>query len=237
MFDADEFLRLVKARRTTRVRFDESRPVEPEALRLILEAAAWAPTAHNMQNFEIIAVDDPEILRRLSELEYSPSPAFVMENYSQLSFTDEEWKKKGTGFPAGWFPAPWLSPEARAGSLIQPPTKLGGAVRRGPLLLLILYDPARRAPDSEGDFLGVMSLGFMLENMWLAAAAQGLGFQIISAMGNDPMAGQIKDMLGAPPELRLVFGCRLGYPGQTEGGARRVCRDVEDMVSFNRYGN
>jgi len=35
-----------------------SRGIAEEDLRQVLQAARWAPTAHNMQNFEIIVVDD-----------------------------------------------------------------------------------------------------------------------------------------------------------------------------------
>jgi hypothetical protein len=32
-------------------------------------------------------------------------------------------------------------------------------------LLVILFDPSKRAPASEGDVLGMMSLGCVMENM------------------------------------------------------------------------
>ena len=42
-------------------------------------------------------------------------------------------------------------------------------------ILFILYDPSRRAPASEGDFLGILSLGCAMENMWLMANSLGIG--------------------------------------------------------------
>jgi nitroreductase len=233
--DEQELLQLIKQRKTSRAPFDENRPIEPSALRRILEAAACAPTAHNMQNFEIVVVDDKAALAGLSELESSLSPTYVRENYSQVSMTEDELRRRKTGFLANQFSAEWLTPEARDGKLTPPPSKLGGQIRRGPVLLLALYDPARRAPASEGDFLGVMSLGFMLENMWLMTTAQGIGFQIISAMGNEPLASEIKALLGIPAHLRLVFGCRLGYLSKEDRYRLRVCRDVEDFVHHNKY--
>jgi hypothetical protein len=32
-------------------------------------------------------------------------------------------------------------------------------------MLFVVYDPAKRAPASEGDFLGALSLGYVMENM------------------------------------------------------------------------
>ena len=45
--------------------FDLERPIAKEQLADILEAARWSPTAHNMQNFEIIVVDDRKILEAI----------------------------------------------------------------------------------------------------------------------------------------------------------------------------
>ena len=229
-----EVLDLIKRRKSARSTIDSNRLVEPEVLNKILEAATWAPTAHNMQNFEIVVIDDKSILTKFSELKSAVSPVFLQENYRQLSFTEEELKKKKTGILANQFPPDWLTPEAQQGKLNQPASELGEQVGNGPVLLLILYDPNRRAPASEGDFLGVMSLGFMLENVWLMATAQGLALHIISAFGNEPLLGEVKKMLNIPSSLQITLGVRLGYPfGDTH--KLRVRRDVKDFVKFNKY--
>jgi len=229
-----DVLQLMKERRSSRGRFDEKRSVDPAVLKNILEAATWAPTAHNMQNFEIVVVDDRSILQELSELESTVSSVFVQENYRQLSFSEDELKKKKTGILASQFPSVWLTPEAQQGKLKDSSSGLGGMVSKASALLLILYDPNRRAPASEGDFLGVMSLGFMIENMWLMAAAQGVSFHIISAFGNEPLSGKVKERLGIPSSLDIVLGCRIGYSA-ADDRRLRVRRDTEDFVSFNRY--
>lgn len=61
-------LRLMEERESTRIPFKPDEKVPKRDLDLILEAARWAPTAHNMQNFEIIAVDDTELLRKIGEV-------------------------------------------------------------------------------------------------------------------------------------------------------------------------
>ena len=53
-----DILKLIQQRQSTRVPYDPNRPVAKDDLRQIIEAARWAPTAHNMQNFGIIVVDD-----------------------------------------------------------------------------------------------------------------------------------------------------------------------------------
>jgi nitroreductase len=59
-----DFFEVIRARRSIRV-FDE-RPVEEEKIRAILEAADAAPSAGNLQAYEIYLVRDPAALGRLA---------------------------------------------------------------------------------------------------------------------------------------------------------------------------
>ena len=167
-----DILDLVRNRRSLRVAFDPARPVPAEDLGRILEAARWTPTAHNMQNFEIVVVDDPAVLEALARVERPISEAFVRENYEQLSFSKEELLQRKTGLLAAMFPPAWRTPDFKADAL-----EHGGISSRqramlpGPVMLVVVYDPSRRAPASEGDFLGIMSLGWGALNALRRAAA------------------------------------------------------------------
>ena len=55
-----EILKVIQERQSARVPYDPNKQVEKDDLKKILEAAKWTPTAHNMQNFEIIVVDDKQ---------------------------------------------------------------------------------------------------------------------------------------------------------------------------------
>jgi nitroreductase len=59
-----DFFDVVRHRRSVRA-FDE-RPVEPEKLRAILEAAVLAPSAGNFQAYEIYLAEDPGARARLA---------------------------------------------------------------------------------------------------------------------------------------------------------------------------
>ena len=161
----DDLLTLIKQRHSSRGSFDPHRSVDVDILHQIFAAATWAPTAHNMQNYELVLVRDQATLTAIAGLESAPSPAFIQENYKQLSFSEDELAAKKTGLLASQFPPEWLSDEAQRGELTEPATPLGPQVARGPALLIVLYDPSRRAPASGGDFLGAISLGCMIENM------------------------------------------------------------------------
>jgi len=228
-----DILDLIRDRRSLRVAFDPERPVSKDDLERVLEAARWTPTAHNMQNFEIVVVDDPAVLDALARLERPISETFIRENYEQLSFSEEELLQRKTGLLAAMFPPAWRRPDFKADAL----DESGISSRQrflpaSPVMLMVVYDPSRRAPASEGDFLGIISLGCLMENIWLEAEALGLGVQIVSSLAG---AAELKDILGIPEDRRVAFSCRLGYPVEEPAEYLRVRRDVEDFTYFNRY--
>ena len=78
--------------------------------------------AHNMQNFEILVVDDIELLEKIGNIKSRPSEDFVRENYEQLSSSEEELLKKkmgllGTMFPPSWRDAAKLDEAIRESAL------------------------------------------------------------------------------------------------------------------------
>jgi nitroreductase len=230
-----DILDLIQQRQSSRVLFDPERPILDDHLRRILEGARWAPTAHNMQNFEIVVVDDRRILDELSEIPTETSRVFVEENYEQLSFSEAELKRKKVGLLGTMFPLSWRTPgvkphieEAHAHSILGPPIKMSAA------LLIVLYDSRKRAPASEGDVLGMMSLGCVMENMWLVAQSLGIGFHIQSVMSATSVEREVKRILAVPEHLRIGFAVRLGYP-KTPATYLRVRRDVEDFTHRNRF--
>ena len=62
----ERFLDLVARRQSDR-RFDADRPVEPEKLARIIEAARLAPSACNSQPWHFVVVDDAEIKNRVAD--------------------------------------------------------------------------------------------------------------------------------------------------------------------------
>jgi nitroreductase len=228
-----EILELIRGRRSLRVPFDLARPVAKEDLASILEAARWSPSAHNMQNFEIVVVDDTRVLEALARVERPVSETFIRENYEQLSFSEEELLERKAGLLATMFPSAWRTPGFKLDAMQEDGiASRQRALMASPVMLVVLYDPSRRAPASEGDFLGIISLGCVMENMWLAAESMGLGVQIVSSLGS---AAEVKRILGIREDLVIAFSCRLGYPTSKPTEYLRVRRDVEDFTHFNRY--
>jgi nitroreductase len=232
-----KILKIIQERQSARVPYDSTKPISKENLTKILEAARWTPTAHNMQNYEIIVVDDKAVLEKIGNIKSRISEEFLLENYQQLSFSKEELMKKKTGILGAMFPPEWTDP-AKIPEAVKKatPMPLTQSIQGSPTLLIVIYDSRKRAPASHGDVLGFISLGCLMENMWLTAQSLGIGLQILSVFSAPPVETEIKKFLGIPEPMKIAYTCRLGYPaGATK--YLRVRRDIEDFSHHNQFGN
>jgi len=232
-----DLLKLIEERHSSRVPFDRERPVTKQDLRQILEAGRWAPTAHNMQNFEVLVIDDEEILKEIGRIKSHVSEEFIRENYQQLSFSKKEFLQKKVGILATMFPPSWTDPARLDEAVREGPSPLQERIRGSPTLLIVIYDSRKRAPASEGDVLGIMSLGCVMENMWLMAQSLGIGFHILSVFSGTPVEKKVKKILNIPGYVKIAFAARVGYPRSVLTNYLRVRRDVKDFTHHNRFGN
>ncbi len=234
-----QILQLIHNRHSERGSFDTSRTIAPSDLKLILEAAQWAPTPNNMQNFEIVAVDGKEQLDAIAKVPAYMSEYFLRENYEQLSFSDAELKIKKTGMLASAFPKVWTDPEAWRPDTdyTSQLTFLGRSVHDTTLLLVVLYDGSKRAPGSEDDMLGHMGLGCVMENMWLVSESLGIGFHVLTVFSDSEVEKDVKRILHVPTHMKVGFACALGYPADPSAPYTRVRRDIEDFVHHNKFGH
>jgi nitroreductase len=231
-----ELMQLIENRQSARGLFDPERAIPAEDMVKILEAARWTPTAHNMQNFEIVVVDDKQLLAAISEIKVPVDPTFIRENYPQLSFTEDELRRKKTGIMGTMFPKSWQTPDPDPEEIKKEDRAayMARQIVSSSTVLFVLYDPSRRAPASEGDFLGIISLGCAMENMWLMANSLGIGVHIVSSLSLKKVAAEIAKLLNVPDKLRLAFSIRLGYP-VTPLHYLRVRRDRDDFVHRNGF--
>jgi len=204
----------------------------------MLDAARWAPTAHNMQNFEIIAVDEEERLAEIFAIHLPPTETFVRENYHQLSLSEAELLRRKTGLLASMFPESWQEPEAaqddHAAALH---TFVGRTIQHCPLLMVVVHDSRLRAPASEGDLLGFMSLGCVMQNLWLMAESLGISMQVLSSFGDNAVDSRIRRILAIPEHMKIAFAARLGYPDTRPERYLRVRRKIQDFAHRNRYSD
>jgi nitroreductase len=228
-----ELAAIIANRHSERCAYDPDRRPPEADLRAIIEAARWAPTAHNMQNFRIIVVEDKAVLAEIGRVPSGSSAEFIRENYAQLSFTEEELIAKGTGLLAAMFPPAMRAPDA------VPPENgcLADTMRSCPVVLVVVYDTRERAPASAGDVLGLISLGCVLENMWLTATAAGIGLQVMSVFSSPEAEDRLRKILSIPDHMNIAYACRLGYPAAAPARYLRVRRPVARFIHRNVFAD
>jgi len=233
----DDVLRIIRSRHSTRGAFDLSRPVPREVQQLILEGAQWAPTPTNMQNFQIVVVDAKEQLEAIGRVPADMSEQFLRETYAQLSFSEQELLEKRTGMLAKSFPDAWTDPEAwnPDSEYRSQFTFLERAIGDTPLMMIVLYDGTKRAPGSEDDSVGLMSLGCVLENMWLVCESLQLGLHVLTVVSDGPVEQKLKGILHAPECMKIAFACSIGYALDPAASYTRVRRNVKDFVHYNDF--
>jgi nitroreductase len=232
-------LTLIQKRHSTRGPFNPDRAVTTQQVKLILEAARWAPTPNNMQNFAIVVVYDKERLEAIGKIPAEMSETYLKETAEHISFSEEALKHRKTGTLANIYPRAWTDPEAwnpesDARSQL---TVLGRAILEPQVLLVVLYDSSIHSPDSKGDALGLMGLGCVMENMWLMSESEGLGMHILTVFRNGAVEKQVQHALDIPPLMKIAFACSLGYPANPAEPYLRVRRELEDFVHHNQFGH
>jgi nitroreductase len=191
-----------------------------------------------MQNFEILLIDDKNVLARIGNIKFRVSKAFIRENYQQLSFSEEELLQKKVGILGANFPPDWRDPTKLEKAVRESvPRPLKERIRGSPMLLIIIYDSRKRAPASEGDVLGFISLGCVMENIWLMAQSLGISLHILSVFSEDAVEREVKRALRVPKYMKVAFAVRLGYPVSEPARYLRVRRDIEMFVHHNQFGN
>lgn len=239
MNEADLLLQLIRKRRSSRGGFNPDQQVPGPALARILEAARWAPTPNNMQNFHIVVVDDPAALAMIAALPAEMSEAYLKENYALLSSNEAELRTKKVGTLARIYPRAWVDPEAwnpEADDRSQL-TYLGRALLQPKVLLVVGYDATLRAPGSQNDTLGHMGLGCVLENMWLMAESLALNMHVLTVFSDSAVETEVQKVLKMAPRMKIAFACGLGYSAETSTESVRVRRDLDDFVHHNTFGH
>ena len=229
-----DLLDIMWQRHTCRAAFDPQRTIRESDMQRILDAARWAPTAHNMQNFEIIAVDDQQCLAAIGAIQLPPAETFIRENRHTLSMSEAESLRSKIGLSASMLPESWQEVEAAPGESASV-RYVGRTIHECPLLLLVVTDSRLSAPVSEGDSLGLMSLGCVMQNLWLMSESLGISMQVLSAFSVSPVENQVQCILAIPKYMKIAFAARLGYPVTASESYLRVRRKIQDFTHRNRY--
>ncbi len=186
-----------------------SAPIDPAVLARLLEAAHHAPSVGLMQPWRFVRVTDPELRRKIHAL--------------------VEQERQRTAEALG----------SRADEFLR--LKVEGILACGEILVAALMDGRechvfgrRTLPEMD-----LASVACAIQNLWLAARAEGLGMGWVSMFDPDALARLLEMPPGSKPVAILCLGhVEAFYPApmlEQEGWARS--RPLEDLVFVNIWGS
>jgi nitroreductase len=208
-----ETIGLLDGMATTRsIRRFRPDPIPDDLLRVVLEAATWAPSGSNTQNFRMLVVRDPEKRRQLGNIyrrgffEFYPAERLASE-------TDPARQRMMTG-------AVYLAEHLGT----EPPV----------LVLFCRDNPAHSSPGSPSGMRAWTrgsSVYPAVQNLLLAARASGLGGCLTTVhLIFEP---EVKVLLDIPDEIDTYALVPLGYPRDRFGPLRR--RPVVEVTYLDSW--
>jgi nitroreductase len=216
--DANEAIRL---RRSVRQYTD--RPVPDADLDAILRLALLAPNGGGAQAWSLLVVRDPEQRRQMAELVIDGGAKyFEVARRPAEGRTPEEHRA-------------WARQYADTGlaSYHQVPVWVAG---------LVVPRAAAQFPEEwrkVGDWADVSSVGFAMENLFVAARARGLG--TVATVFHLFEEQRFRALLDLPPEVQAPIITPLGYPVEFPKGLppaiAKQRRPWRSLVHDDRWGN
>jgi nitroreductase len=219
----------IRNRRTTNTAF-RPQPIAPEHIHTILEMAAHAPSHFNSQPWRFIVIQDLERRQQIADIA-GESMRLLMEEgtfwrrYSRyFRFSKAEVEETADGIYLDNMPG-MLKPFVRyvfspkGGAIMnkfQVPRVLGNdahkLVAASPLLLGITLTRNEYREGELSALYSVISLGAVIQTVWLTATALGIGMQFISTpMEVEGQWEKIVELLSVPDEQALLVLFRMGY--------------------------
>jgi nitroreductase len=186
-----EALEAIRRRRAVRQYTDQ--PVDDEQLDRLLRLSLRAPTGSGAQAWSVMVVRDPEIRRELADLVIRGAARYFGIMRPRKEGTSEEEH------------AEWATNYAE---------QTLGTYRDAPVWIVGLTVPRNNYPDEmeEGGAIDdLLSLGFAMENLFVAARAEDLGTCPTTAFQRFEK-DKLRELLGLPPEVDPAIITPLGHP-------------------------
>ena len=212
-FSQDEkngFYKAVFSRRDVRSHFMPD-PIDDKILSKILNAAHHAPSVGFSQPWNFILIKDVETRKKVKE-------SFDSERKRSATLIEDPKRTK------------YLS------------LRLEG-ILSSPVNVCVTYDPTKFGPFVIGRSsipeTGIYSVCCAIQNLWLAARAEGIGLGWVSILSND----DLKKILGIPEHVVPIAYLCLGHVSkfaekpdlETAGWLPRL--DLKDVVFYEKWNS
>lgn len=219
----------IRKRHTTNGAFAD-RLIDPAHKRTILELAARAPSHFNSQPWRFVVVEDAARRREIGLIAGESMRLLMAEGRFWQQYrrffrlSPEEVAATNDGIHIDNIPsvlkpfAKYIFTERGASMMnsFQVPRVLGNDARKlvehAPLLLGIALSTEVYQPDELTGLYTLISLGAVVQTIWLAATSLGIGMQFVSTPQEIPAQwARVSTLLGVPDGFELMILFRLGY--------------------------
>ncbi len=247
-------------RRTTNTAF-ANKKVSDEHKELLIKMASHSPSHFNSQPWRFIVIEDENTIKKIAKIagdsmvQLMDDGRFWKQYRKYFRFSEEEIEKTKDGIHIDHLPA-FLKPFARsifseAGGKIISRFKVSRIlgkdeeklVATSPILLVILLTKDEYKKEELSGFYSVISMGAVIQTLWLSTTAVGMGMQFISTPGEiTENWNAISEMLRVPDDYEMMAIFRMGYmdpkmkrPAIDWKSSQR--KGVNELAFKNYFGN
>lgn len=208
-----DFLELASRRQSTR-KYDINRPVEPEKIERIIEAARLAPSACNAQPWHFVVVNEAELIDEAVDAISNPAEGETQPVHFVI-VDEPELKNKVA--------------DAASARLLG----MNHFTKQAPIHILLVEEKVNLSSGIGGvikdKHFAYVDIGIAASHICLAAEAEGLGSCILGWFNES----KIKKLLNIPDSKRVILDILIGYPAQELRPKKR--KSTDEIVSYNIY--
>jgi len=246
-------------RRTTNTAFAEKK-ITDEHKELLVKMASHSPSHFNSQPWRFILVEEENLIKKIAKIagdsmvQLMDDGRFWKQYRKYFRFSEEEMEKTKDGIHIDHLPA-ILKPFAKSifsetGGKIISKFKVSRIlgndeeklVSTSPLLFVILLTKDEYKKEELSGFYSVISMGAVIQTLWLVTTGIGMGMQFISTPGEIPDNWKnISDKLEVPDDFEMMAIFRMGY---TDPEIKRPTidwkssqrKEVSELAFKNKFG-
>ncbi len=247
-------------RKTTNTAFAPEK-ISEEHKELLVKMASHCPSHFNSQPWRFILVDDEDLINKVAKIagdsmvSLMDDGRFWKQYRKYFRFSGEEMEISRDGIHIDHLPS-FLKPFAKsifseAGGKIISKFRVSRIlgndeeklVATSPLLFAILLTKEEYKKEELSGFYSVISMGAVIQTLWLVTTEIGMGMQFISTPGEIPENWKsVSDLLKVPDSYELMAVFRMGY---TDPEIKRPTIDwkssqrksVDELAFKNIFGN
>lgn len=250
----------IQRRKTTNTAF-ANKKVSREDIETLVKMASHSPSHFNSQPWRFVIVQDQQAIDKIGKIagdamvQLMDDGRFWKQYRKYFRFSEEEMEKTKDGIHIDHLPS-FLKPFAKSifseagGKIIsrfRVSRILGNdeeeLVATSPMLFAIALTKDEYKKEELSGFYSVISMGAVIQTLWLVTTSLGMGMQFVSTPGEIPEKwNEIISILGIPDDYELAAVFRMGYVDEavqrpTIDWRSSQRKDFSELAFCDRFGN